>query len=612
MKIDGYFCGWIGVGITKENGQHFLSQEALKRNITLSKTWVEDECALATNSELCRREGYVSVIAGAPRWGDSELARVAVEQDNSAALIVGFIKYGAKVLRLLSGQFSLFVCDSKGNDGLIAIDRVGQQHLFYAVTDRGVIVSSRGDSVAQHPAIQAEIDPQGIYNYLYFHSVPSPGSIYKNVRKLENATYVQIKGGHVETRRYWEPQFNEDPTRNDTEEELQRQMLDIVSSSVKSCIGGKSVGAFLSGGLDSSTVSGMLSKNLSSGKAKTFSIGFDAEGYDEISYARMASKQFNTDAHEYYVTPEDVLGMVEKIAAYYDEPFGNSSALPAYFCAKLAKENGVERLLAGDGGDEIFAGNERYAKQTVFSHYNKIPSIFRKLILEPVFLSNVGSRLPLGDKVKSYISQANMGLPDRLEVYNFLHKHTAEQIFAESILSSIKRDEPLDMLRRVYRTPNDAQALNRMLFMDWKRTLHDNDLVKVNHMCQLAGIEVAYPLLSDELVEFSCSIPSYLKMKDNKLRSFFKDSVTGFLPSEIINKPKHGFGLPFGVWTKEDKRLQELAYDAVSSLKTRNIFNDEFIDMTIQKHQSVHASYYGELVWILMMLELWFRGKGIR
>jgi len=147
--------------------------------------------------------------------------------------------------------------------------------------------------------------------------------------------------------------------------------------------------------------------------------------------------------------------------------------------------------------------------------------------------------------------------------------------------------------------------LNKMMMLDWKRTLHDNDLVKVNRMCELAGVEVVYPLLSDELIEFSCKIPSNIKMKGNKLRWFYKDATKNFLPHEIINKPKQGFGLPFGVWTSTHKGLQELAYSSLHALKARGIFQEEFIDDTIRMHQTVHAKYYGELVWVLMMLELW-------
>src|SRR5690606_12461662 len=187
-------------------------------------------------------------------------------------------------------------------------------------------------------------------------------------------------------------------------------------------------GAFLSGGTDSSTVSGMLGK-VSGKPAETFSIGFDAQGFDELDYARITSRHFGTNPHEYYVTADDVVEAMPLIAAAYDEPFGNASAAPTYFCARMAREHGIEVVLAGDGGDEFFGGNERYAKQGVFEHYGRVPGIFRKL-MEPVLMN-----FPLGEsimpvrKARSYIQQARVPLPDRMETYNFLHRSPLAEIF---------------------------------------------------------------------------------------------------------------------------------------------------------------------------------------
>jgi asparagine synthase (glutamine-hydrolysing) len=299
------------------------------------------------------------------------------------------------------------------------------------------------------------------------------------------------------------------------------------------------------------------------------------------------------------------------IANYYDEPFGNSSALAAYYCAKLAKENGIKRLLAGDGGDEIFAGNERYAKQMLFEHYHQLPGFVTSALETclnrlPGALAN--QKIPF--KAKRYIEQAKAGMPDRLQDYNFLHRHNPADIFNGDFLARVDTSRPLQQLRNCYQLPKDASTLNRMLYMDWKTTLHDNDLVKVNRMCELVGVEVSYPLLDQRIVNLSCRIPSANKLNGQKLRWFYKQAMTGFLPDQIINKSKHGFGLPFGIWLKDHQPLKELAYDAIHNLKKREYFKPEFLDHAIEMHQSIHASYYGELIWILMMLELWFVGKG--
>ncbi|MBN1378889.1 MAG: asparagine synthase C-terminal domain-containing protein, partial [Gammaproteobacteria bacterium] len=370
-------------------------------------------------------------------------------------------------------------------------------------------------------------------------------------------------------------------------------------------------GAFLSGGLDSSTVAGSLSE-VFPGAAKTFSIGFPVEGYDEIKYARIAADRFKTQAHEYYVTPDDTVAAIPKIAAYYDEPFGNSSALAAYYCAKMAGENGIKVLLAGDGGDELFAGNERYAKQLLFDKYYRIPGFARSslktgLCNAPGFLLN--NKIIF--KAKRYVEQAEVPLPDRLQDYNFLNRHPADEIFTDSFLMEIDADRPLQILRDCYSRPENASALNRMLYMDWKTTLHDNDLVKVNRMCEMAGVEVQYPFLHQAIVDLSCKIPSADKLKGRQLRWFYKQAMHGFLPEPIINKSKHGFGLPFGIWLKDHQPLKELAYDSIHSLKKRDYFRNEFLSHAVKMHQGVHAAYYGELIWILMMLELWFQAKKI-
>lgn len=210
------------------------------------------------------------------------------------------------------------------------------------------------------------------------------------------------------------------------------------------------------------------------------------------------------------------------------------------------------------------------------------------------------------------MEQARTPLPDRLQDYNFLHRVPLDQVFTPEFLAAVDSEAPLAAQRECYARPDNASALNRMLYLDWKVTLHDNDLVKVNRMCQLAGIEVAYPLLDDAVVQLSCRIPSALKVRQGVLRWFYKRAMTGVLPEAILNKTKHGFGLPFGVWLKDHGPLQQLAYDSVAQLKERPYFRPAFLDQAIRLHRSGHAAYFGELIWVLMMLELWFETRSPR
>jgi len=608
MVSNPFLCGWYSA-IPHASEVEATRAAMLSYFSITNAQWLSDaQLNVSAEGGIACLHGKVDVaISGEPYWQCSCLEKQSNAQGCAQVIARTYLEKGMHFLDNLAGRFTIVLFDHQRQELVLCLDRMGQQHLYYAKTDGGAVFASRADSVVGHPSVSKRIDNQGIYDYLYFHAMPSPGSIYTGVNKLENGQYLVFSNGTMKAYQYWKPVFIDES--HDTIDSMSEEMLSIIERSVARCVTGSvdssSVGAFLSGGLDSSTVSGILSKVLN-GNARTFSIGFDVKAYDEIEYARIASRHFTTEQYEYYVTPENVISEISDIAKYLDEPFGNSSVLPAYFCAKMAKEKGIDVLLAGDGGDEIFAGNERYAKQKVFERYNNVPSLFRGLLLEPLLLHNpVLKRLPVLSKIHSYIRQAKLPLPDRLEDYNYLHRHAASEIFSYDFISDIDQELPINLLRDSYNLPNNANSLNRMLWMDWKKTLHDNDLVKVNRMCEMNGVNVHYPLLDDELVSFSTRIPSTIKLKNGKLRWFYKEAIKGFLPQEIIRKKKHGFGLPFGVWTSEHKGLQELSYSSLDSLKKRAIFNDSFIDQTIKMHQGVHAKFYGELVWILMMLELW-------
>ena len=205
--------------------------------------------------------------------------------------------------------------------------------------------------------------------------------------------------------------------------------------------------------------------------------------------------------------------------------------------------------------------------------------------------------------------RANVPLPDRLQSYNFLNRHRPEEIFASDFLAQISTASPSSLLQQVYHRPTDTSTLNRMLYLDWQFTLADNDLRKVSHMCAVAGVDVTFPMLDDKLVEFACQIPGSWKIKGKNLRHFYKKALHNWLPDETINKKKQGFGLPFGVWMQSHHPLQELAYDNLLKLKTRQWLNPAFIDKLIDLHRNGHAAYYGELIWVLTVLELWLDAR---
>ncbi|NOQ64811.1 MAG: asparagine synthase [Methyloprofundus sp.] len=594
-------AGWVETLIKGKD-----AAQLLKRHIAQAPSYTtagvsiqhsEFSALAAAEHALHEEQGVLLLNAG-----NTELSVPASD------IIRSYKKSGASFLESKSVEQAVVIIDPALKTLILATDPIGLTSLYYAETDKGLVFGTTADSIIHHPEVKSDISAQSVYDYVYFHHCPSPNTIYQQVKKLEGGQALIYQDGKIQLKYYWQPDFQETMPRSAAEmgEELQQKLI----SSVKTLsVGEDSTGAFLSGGLDSSSIAGALSK-VYPNKAKTFSMGFPVDGYDEIEYANVAVAQFKTRQHEYYLTPEDTVKAIPSIAAYYDEPFGNSSALAAYYCAKVAKENGISVILGGDGGDEIFAGNERYAQQIVFGYYQQVPK-FVSASMEG-FLNHMPESLAkqkLFFKAKRYIDQANTPLPDRLQDYNFLHRHAGNEVFQEDFLAQIDTAQPLNILRETYNRPEQASSLNRMLFTDWKSTLHDNDLVKVNKMCEMAGVTVRYPLLSKEIIDLSCQIPTADKLESKALRKFYKQAMQGFLPEKILNKPKHGFGLPFGIWLKDYQPLKELAYDSINSLKKRAYFKEEFLDNAVKMHQSIHAAYYGELIWILMMLELWFQGK---
>jgi asparagine synthase (glutamine-hydrolysing) len=540
-------------------------------------------------------------VQGEPRWTDRSLAERSRSQGAAAAIAEAYRTMGDRLFDVIRGSFALVLVDTTRGRLIGAVDRTGQQQLYHARNGEHFGVGTTAGETVGAAGLKRSLSRQDLYHYLYFHMIPAPGSIYERVRKLPPAHTLAWTGAAPGVSPYWVPEFRE------PESALEAELLDHLREAVARVAGGTGIGAFLSGGLDSSTVSGLLAQ-LRPGEADTFSIGFDAEGYDEMAYARIAVRHFGTRAHEYYVTPADVVETVPQVAAAYDEPFGNSSALPALFCARMAADAGVTHLLAGDGGDELFAGNERYAMQGVFERWGRVPAPVRTGLLEPVMM-RLPERPTLLRKVRRYVEQARIPLPDRLQSYNFLHRIDPAEMLADEFLASLDLEAPLDLQRSIYHRPAEASPLNRMMYLDWQITLADNDLRKVTRMCELAGVAVSFPMLDDDLVDYSLRVPSRLKLRNGRLRHFYKEATRDFLPREIIDKKKHGFGLPFGVWMSTYTPLRDLAYDSLSGLKGRGYIRPEFIDEVIRLHREGHAGYYGELIWVLMMLELWLESR---
>jgi asparagine synthase (glutamine-hydrolysing) len=549
----------------------------------------------------------IVAIEGEPRWSDPTLAATASADGHACAVAAAYRDHGARFLDRLGGGFAVVVADVAGRTLCLANDRMGQRPLcFGGDLERIVVAASRPADVRRVLGGSAPIDPQAIYDYVYFHMVPSPGTIYQGISKLEPGERVQIDARGARRGRYWEPVLGERP---DARADLEQAVVDALTGAVnaRADVAGA---AFLSGGLDSSTVVGLLAR-ARGGDVDAYSIGFAMDGYDEMSYARLAATHFGVRHHPYYVTPDDVAQALPLIAAAYDEPFGNSSAVPAYYCALHARADGHRVILAGDGGDELFAGNARYAKQKVFERYRWIPRLMRAALIEPLLASPVaglGGRYTR--KAARYVEQARRQLPDRLQDYNFLERTPPAEVFEPEFLATVSTARPLELLRAAYGRVPHAHCLNAMMILDWKFTLADSDLPKVSQMCDVARIAASFPMLDDPVVATALRVPPETLLPGLDLRGFYKQAFASLLPHDIIMKKKHGFGLPFGLWLRDHAGLRALIPGALESLRGRGIFRHAYLDAVVGRHETVDAAYYGEMVWLLTVLELWLQEQG--
>jgi asparagine synthase (glutamine-hydrolysing) len=509
----------------------------------------------------------------------------------------------------LRGTFAIILYDHKADVLKAWTDHFGTQKLSF--TESGSVFGVATDLRMLLPILpQApKLDSTAILKYLEYTCIPGPGTIYKEVFKLQ-AGHQLTSGSTPIAAPYWDMKYEEAPAAV-REPVLASGLSCAVRSSVASNTCGledpSHLGSFLSGGTDSSSIAGLV-RLLTGRQPRTFSIGFDDEGYNEIGFARIAASRYHTEHHEYFVKPDDILAILQTAATAYDEPFGNSSIVPTYYCARLAADNGVTHLLAGDGGDELFGGNARYSSDLLFQRYKIIPQWLRRQLIEPA-VSAVRSRtrFKVVDLAARYIRRSNIAMPDRAFSYSLRSSIPAIELFTFDFLSESGGCDPLQLARDRFNAAPAHDELNRWLYMDLKITIAENDLRKVSTMSQLAGVTPRYPFLDPELAEFTGTIPSRLKVKGSRLRYLFKMAMADVLPREIIQKKKHGFGLPFSVWLGKQRSLREFIFDALGSARCRQrgYFRSDLLEWLWQQYESVHRRYYGELLWLFLMLELW-------
>jgi asparagine synthase (glutamine-hydrolysing) len=515
---------------------------------------------------------------------------------------------GDDFLRDLRGSFRLALWDSEKQKLLLAVDPFATRPVYYYCAEGVLVFAPRMACFSAQPEISKEIDPNVLYFYVNHSFVPAPLTIYRDIWRLEPGHYLCWQDGRLSVRQYWDIEYNEDSSLNvDTASELIRSA---VERSVQNYLGSQScsrqeIGAFLSGGTDSSTLVGLMTK-VAADRIKTFSVAFAEEQYNEIDYARVAAAQFNTDAHECFVNADDALGVLPILAACFDEPFGNSSAIPTYFCLRMAKDAGVKVMIAGDGGDELFAGNERYLGEKYFCLYDGLPAGLQ------AWSDRLTAYFPEMNpwrKIRRYVERAKEPNPDRFFHYQLFLRQCAGSFFSDEFMNLLNPDFPLELPRRHYAKVRMANPLNRLLYMDLKMCIADNDLFKVNRMAEALSMKVSYPYLDRDLAEITGKIPAKLKLKGLTKRYIFKRAFEKLLPQDILSKKKHGFGLPIARWLRTHAGFRKMARSLLldASALQRGYFRRSALEDLLRKHDEERSDFYGTFIWNLMMLELWHR-----
>jgi asparagine synthase (glutamine-hydrolysing) len=592
------FAGWVDLDALaqsdvvwrRDGRRHTFSQSAIELSAA-------DDCDVAAD------RGHIVVVRGSPRIDDAASHRVQAR--GAASMLLGlYLSDGLDAIARLHDRFAICLIDCERRRVVLAVDRFSVYPLCWARDGRRIAFAARVDQVPLQQA--AAISPQALFDYLYFHMIPAPRTIFSGVQRLRVAERLVATSAAVDVGAYWKPVFARRaavPVR-ELEERFRAALLNAVE---RECHPGNT-GAFLSGGTDSSTISGLLRK-VKGKAARAYSIGFEVEGYDEMHYARVAARHFGLEHREHYLTPSDLISAIPAVGAFLEQPFGNSSIVPAYWCAKLAAADGVDKLLAGDGGDELFGGNTRYAKQKVFNAYWQLPAGLRT-VAERIVAQGAFGTVPLLRKLRSYVFQARVPLPARAESYNLLTRLGTERTLSPLFLEAVDASGPAEQQASTWARAGDHVALvDRMLAYDWQYTLADSDLPKVCGSSALAGVEVGFPMLDDDLLDLSLDLPASMKVRRLTLRPFFKRALRDFLPREVIRKRKQGFGMPFGVWLTHDAALGAFVDERLASFSARGIFMPGALQELREKTFSEHAGYYGEMIWIVLMLEEWLRAR---
>jgi asparagine synthase (glutamine-hydrolysing) len=505
----------------------------------------------------------------------------------------------------LNGMFAIAVWDKKKKKLVLVRDRIGVKPLHYLQLGDQVLFASEIKSLLESE-YNREIDLEALSQFFTFEYIPAPKSIFKGIQKLLPGNMLILQDNRIETRSYWDVRYASLPNETKPEEDYIEEIYERLRESVrKRLISDVPLGVFLSGGIDSSTVTALMAE-VATSKIKTYSIGFKEKSFDELVYAKRVASVFGTEHTEFVVESNLVKELVPILMKYLDEPLADASIIPTYIISKLAREY-VTVALAGDGGDELFAGYDTYKAYRLAQYYRKVPRSLRDYLVKKVvnLLPASKKRLSFEFKAKKFISGIDYP-PDIANTIWWGAYSPAEKakLFSPELNSSLPGDpfEPIRFHLKNYR-PQDS--LDQICYLDLKLYLQDDLLVKVDRMSMANSLEIRVPFLDYTFVEFATSIPSSLKLKGLKTKYILKKTVAKHLPPEILNRKKIGFDIPLGIWIQ--KELGDFVRDVLSpsNLKKHNFFNCPRIQKILDEHFA-GSHNHRQLLWPLIIFQFWY------
>lgn len=517
---------------------------------------------------------------------------------DTEAIVHAFEEYGPGCLTDLRGMFAFAIWDDKARSLFVARDRVGKKPLYYTTTRKGTFVfGSELKSLLEHPEVDRELDPKALDAYFTLGYVPDPLSIFRDIHKLPPGHYLTLKDGQINVTQYWDFQFREVAPRS--EEDYLEELRALLDESVRlRLISDVPLGAFLSGGIDSSTVVGLMARNMDQ-PVKTFSIGFHEDSYSELEFARITAKKFGTDHHEFFVTP-DICSVVDELVWHFDEPFADSSAIPTYMVSKLARDH-VTVILSGDGGDELFAGYTRYVIERKRGGFERLPRALREGVMRPL-----SEHLPHAAWGRNFLHNVSLSpiarYLDSVSVFTTLNR---KELYTGDFSRSVGSVGYVNgVFQELAAQVTTGEAVDKLLYIDSRTYLPGDILTKVDRMSMAVSLEARAPLLDHKLIDFVTGIPASLKLSGLETKYLLKQSVKDIVPKEILNRPKQGFGVPIQEWINQ--QLRSRIRDTLSDTRTlqRGYINPAYLNVLLDEHDRGRRDHSMRL-WALLMFELW-------